>query len=236
MTEVGMSQLTRERHDRVIQAEQSAELSVIEYLKQHYMIEEELLVGKKIAPYNNQITYPPDVYITYDAGDGEQIYRTLTSINALKRPTDKVYWEELMDFEMSDIKFDEIPFYSQMITWKKGDLVKFNQSVWKCVNGNGIDFNNIQIPGVVAWKKLDTYEWHANLQYEVYDVVMYDGRFFMLLETADPEGQTLKSILQRPCQHSKSERQKQPTKTVWRLGNRDRSWRTLTCQTILRHL
>ena len=117
MTEVGMSQLTRERHDRVIQAEQSAELSVIEYLKQHYMIEEELLVGKKIAPYNNQITYPPDVYITYDAGDGEQIYRTLTSINALKRPTDKVYWEELMDFEMSDIKFDEIPFYSQMITW-----------------------------------------------------------------------------------------------------------------------
>ena len=186
MTEVGMSQLTRERHDRVIQAEQSAELSVIEYLKQHYMIEEELLVGKKIAPYNSQITYPPDVYITYDAGDGEQIYRTLTSINALKRPTDKVYWEELMDFEVSDIKFDDIPFYSQMITWKKGDLVKFNQSVWKCVNGNGIDFNNIQIPGVVAWKKLDTYEWHANLQYEVYDVVRYDGRFFMLLETADP--------------------------------------------------
>ena len=69
---------------------------------------------------------------------------------------------------------------------KKGDLVKFNQSVWKCVNGNGIDFDNIQIPGVVAWKKLDTYEWHANLQYEVYDVVRYDGRFFMLLETADP--------------------------------------------------
>lgn len=60
-----------------------------------------------------------------------------------------------------------------------------------------------------------------------------DRRF--LLETADPEGQLKLIHVKRPCQRSKSERQKQATKTVWRLGNRERSWRTLTCQTTLRH-
>lgn len=179
MTEVGMSQLTRDRHDRVVQAEQSAEFSIIEYLKQHYMIEEELLVGKKIAEYNNQITYPPDVYLLYN----DTIYRTLTSINAIKRPTDKVYWRELSAFECGDI--EKIPPYSQMITWKKGMKATYNNSVWECVLGNGIEFKNIQIPGVVAWKRFETYTWQANLAYNHYDVVRYDGEFFMLLDTAD---------------------------------------------------
>jgi len=189
MTETGMSQLIRERHARVIQAEQSAELSIIEYLKQHYMIEEELLKGKKIAEYNNQITYPPDVYFLYpDVNDDNRlrIFRTLTSINAIKRPTDKLYWREMDSFEEIG-NLEEIPCYSQMVTWKPGMKVKYNNSVWICLVGNGIEFKNIQIPGVVAWKRIETYEWQPNLSYNFYDVVRYEGEFFMLLDTANLE-------------------------------------------------
>ncbi len=181
MTEAGMEQLTRGRHDRVIQAEQSAELSIIEYLDQHYLIKEELMKGKRIADYNNQITYPPDVYIIVDS----EICRTLTSINSIKRPTDKVYWKEVTEFE-DYVAIEKIPCYSQMCNYRKGVRVTFNNSVWECLYQNGIDFKDIQLPGIVAWKMIDVYEWVANLTYAVYDVVRYDGEYFMLLDTADP--------------------------------------------------
>ena len=187
MTEVGMKQLIRDRHDRVIQAEESAELAITDYLHQHYLIEETLLVGKKIAQYNKQITYPPDVFFTWiDERGEEKIYRTLTSINALKRPDIRTFWREMDSFEeIGDL--DLIPNYSQMITWKAGQKVKYNNSVWECVTGNGIDFDNIQIPGVVAWRVLEVYDWSANLSYNIYDVVRYKNEYFMLLPTADPE-------------------------------------------------
>lgn len=54
----------------------------------------------------------------------------------------------------------------------------------------------------------------------LWDSVGLEQHRRFLLETGDPEGQ-LKLILQRPCQHRKSERQEQPAKTVWRLGNRE---------------
>ncbi len=182
MTEVGMSQLTRERHDRIVQAEMNAELSIVEYLTQHYLIEEELLKGKKIAEYNNQITYPPDVYIIYN----NKVHRTLVSINSIKKPTDKTYWRELTELDNYD-ELETIPNYSQMVTWKAGNKVKFNNAIWECLIGNGIDFNNIQIPGVVGWNKIDTYQWVPNMAYDHFNVVRYDGEFFMLLEEADLE-------------------------------------------------
>ena len=187
LTEIGFRQLLRERHDSVIDAEESAELSVTDYLHQHYLVEEALMVGKKIAPYNNQITYPPDVFFTYEITPGEEkIYRTLTSINSVKRPYSKEFWRELDAFEeIGDL--EKIPCYSQMITWKAGSKVKYRGSVWVCINGNGIEFNNIQIPGITPWKKIDVYEWQENLQYQVYDVVKYKGDYYMLLDTADPE-------------------------------------------------
>ena len=187
MTEEGMRQLTRGRHDRVLQAEESAEMSLFDYLKQHYMIGEELMKGKRIAEYNNQITYPPNVFIIWTNENGEQnIYRTLTSINSIKRPTSKIYWTEVLEFtDYSEI--ERIPCYSQMFNWNPGQKVKFNNSVWECKLPNGIDFQNIQIPGVIAWRKLDTYEWVPNLTYQPFDVVRYDDEYFMLLETADPK-------------------------------------------------
>lgn len=187
LTEVGFRQLLRERHDSVIDAEESAECSVTDYLHQHYLVEEALLVGKKIVPYNNQITYPPDVFFTYEATPGEEkIYRTITGINSIKRPSSKTYWRELDAFEeIGDL--DKIPHYSQMITWKPGQKVKYNGSVWECMVGNGIEFDNIQIPGVVAWRKIEVYEWQPNVQYQIYDVVKYKGEYYMLLDNVNIE-------------------------------------------------
>lgn len=182
MTEVGMEQLIRGRHERVVQAEQSAELSVVEYLKQHYLVEEELMVGKKIGEYHNQITYPPDVYVLVDS----TVYRTLTAINGVKRPSQKTYWKEVLEFE-DYAKINEIPVYSQMLTYRVGARVRMLDTVWECTENNGYDFHDIRMPGITPWRRIETYEWVANLSYSVYDVVRYEGEFFMLLDTADPE-------------------------------------------------
>lgn len=64
-----LSQMTRGNDDRFIQAEESAEMSLVEYLSENYEVEQELNKGKYIAEYDRKITYPVGVHI-YITKDG----------------------------------------------------------------------------------------------------------------------------------------------------------------------
>lgn len=75
ITPEALSQLTRGNEDRFIQAEESAEMSVVEYLSENYEVEKELAKGKYIAEYNRRITYPVGVHIYFDG----QIYEVIRS-------------------------------------------------------------------------------------------------------------------------------------------------------------
>lgn len=65
ITPEALAQLTRGNDARFIQAEESAEMSIVEYLSENYEIEKELAKGKYIAEYDRRITYlnpeKPDV-------------------------------------------------------------------------------------------------------------------------------------------------------------------------------
>lgn len=61
ITPEALAQLTRGNDARFIQAEESAEMSIVEYLSENYEIEKELAKGKYIAEYDHRITYPVGV-------------------------------------------------------------------------------------------------------------------------------------------------------------------------------
>lgn len=85
-----LSQMTRGNTDCFIQAEQSAEMSIIEYLSENYEIEQELNKGKYIAIYESCITYPVGAHIYLEG----HIYEVIRSISGYKVPADVTYWEE----------------------------------------------------------------------------------------------------------------------------------------------
>ena len=58
ITQEALQQLTRGNDERFLQAEQSAEMSIVEYLSENYEVEKELAMGKYIADYDKCITYP----------------------------------------------------------------------------------------------------------------------------------------------------------------------------------
>ena len=66
ITKEALLQLTRGNDDRFTQAEQSAEMSIVEYLSENYEVEKELAKGKYIADYDRRITYPVGVHIYFD--------------------------------------------------------------------------------------------------------------------------------------------------------------------------
>ena len=61
-----MQQLTRGNDERFIQAEQSAEMSIVEYLSENYEVEKELAKGKYIADYDS-------AYNDYELSDHEYV-------------------------------------------------------------------------------------------------------------------------------------------------------------------
>ena len=64
ITEEHLKMLLRDVHDRIIQAEQSAEMDFLEYLDQYYCVKEELARGKMIREYS--LTSPtPQTSISY---------------------------------------------------------------------------------------------------------------------------------------------------------------------------
>lgn len=185
ITSEGLQQLTRGIEERFVQAEQAAESVVIGYLSENYEIEDELNKGKRIQPYNRQITYPIGSYFYYEG----EICEVLQSLNGYKEPFSEPYWEEYLE-DVSLIKHP-IPLYSQMGNYHAGDIVKFLDKYYVCTKDHGIDFKHVFIPGITAWNKVDFTDWEAK-PYDVWQVVRYQGQFFTLLtkdgydEFADP--------------------------------------------------
>ncbi len=55
ITAESLSQLTHSNTNHYIQAEEAAEMSIVEYLSENYEVEKELAKGKLIAPYTRRI-------------------------------------------------------------------------------------------------------------------------------------------------------------------------------------
>ena len=182
ITQEGLDQLIREVHDRIPQAESSAEVSVLEYLRQYYEVERELDRGKHIKPYSEMMTYPAGIYFYHDNGEenGASIYRTLTAINGYKKPSTIVYWA-LVTKPLSTEQLNCTPHYSQLETYMVGQMVRYGGEIWFCNYQNGYDFKDIRIPGMSAWEQVEVVDWAEAMNYELYQVAAYDGKFYMLM-------------------------------------------------------
>lgn len=168
-----LSQITRNNTDRFIQAEESAEISLIEYLSENYEIEAELNRGKYIAEYDRQITYPVGVHLYYDS----KIYEVIRSISGFKAPADCEYWEEYIDINTEK---ESVANYSQFKTYYPDDIISFNGVFYKCLVENGYKFTNIRMPLVSGWKEANFTEWQP-INYILWDVVIYEGNFYTFI-------------------------------------------------------
>lgn len=168
-----LSQLTRGNTDRYIQAEQSAEMSIIEYLSENYEVEQEFNKGKYIADYDRAITYPVGVHVYFES----RIYEVIRSISGFKAPADVTYWQEHMDINTEP---EEKAIYSQFGTYYKDDIVCYNGVLYICRKENGYKFSNIRIPMVKGWPEAAYSQWQP-IQYSLWDVVRFENRFYTLL-------------------------------------------------------
>lgn len=176
ITEEALDQLIRGDEDRLAQAEEAGEQSIVEYLTTNYEIERELMIGKNLLPYNPQITYPAGAHFYDDKG---RIVQSLKTINGIKAPEEHPYWEEYIEPLGEETKVKQ---YSQRLNYEPDEIVRFGtNNYYKCLDYNGPDFNNIRIPGVNAWARVDAEVWEANVLYAQWDVVYFDGQYFALL-------------------------------------------------------
>ena len=88
ITPEALAQLTRGNDARFIQAEESAEMSIVEYLSENYEIEKELAKGKYIAEYDRRITYPVGVHVYFEG----QIHEVTRSVSGYRKPATAIYW------------------------------------------------------------------------------------------------------------------------------------------------
>ena len=168
-----LSQLTRGNEDRFIQAEESAEMSVVEYLSENYEVEKELAKGKYIAEYDRRITYPVGVHIYFDG----QIHEVIRSISGYREPATGQYWEE---YSGIDLDACHVSCYSQFNTYYPGDKVSYNDVVYVCLKENGYKFDDIRIPMVNGWLEAEIAPWKP-MEYPLWSVVEYDNGFFTLM-------------------------------------------------------
>ena len=176
VSQEALTQMTRGNHGCFIQAEESAEMSIKEYLSENYEIEIELGKGKFIAEYESQINYPVGAHIYFNG----LIYEVIRAISGFKSPSSIIYWEEHTDL---NLKIEKIPHYSQFKTYYPGEIVAHNGDFFRCVNENGYKFNNIRIPLVTGWSEADFEEWQPT-DYNIWDIVRYEGAFYTLLSLA----------------------------------------------------
>mgnify|MGYP006978823187 FL=1 len=176
ITQEALNQLTRGNDDRFSQAEEAAEISIIEYLSENYEIEQELAKGKYIAPHDRQITFPIGVHIYHEG----QICEVIRSISGYRQPATVTYWEEAR----SIIQPESISPYSQFATYYPGDIAVCNDTPYVCLAENGYKFGNIRIPLVCGWLEKDTTAWQPT-DYNLWEVVEYEGDFYTLIS---PEG------------------------------------------------
>lgn len=173
ITKDALSQLTRGNDDRIAQAEESAEMSIIEHLSENYEIESELNKGKYIADYNRAISYPVGVHV-YSNG---KIYEVIKAISGYKTPRLISYWEESSEFHPN---MESITNYSQFGTYHKGDFAMYNGVLFICVADNGFKFGNIRIPLVNGWILKDCSDWQP-VTYDLWDVVSFEDAFYTLV-------------------------------------------------------
>ena len=76
LTPEALSQITRNDSERFIQAEEAAEMSIVEYLSENYEVVRELNKGKYIAQYNRRITFPVGAHIYME----DKIYEVIQSL------------------------------------------------------------------------------------------------------------------------------------------------------------
>ena len=173
ITQEALQQLTRGNDERFIQAEQSAEMSIVEYLSENYEVEKELAKGKYIADYDRRITYPVGVHIYFDG----QIHEVIRSISGYRKPATVVYWEESTDI---NIDASQVPAYSQFNTYYPGDKVNYNGVVYLCLSENSYKFDDIRIPMVGGWIEVETSLWQP-IDYPLWAVVEHEGAFYTLM-------------------------------------------------------
>lgn len=179
ITPEALSQITRGNTERMIQAEESAEMSIVEYLSENYEVEKELFKGKFIPEYDRRISFPIGAHIYHDG----QICQVIRSISGYKAPADVDYWEEESD---PNIIIEEIATYSQFKTYYPADRAVYNGIPFRCLVENGFDFDNIRLPMVNGWLQLHTPPAWAPTDYEaIWEVVEYNGAYYALLSTDD---------------------------------------------------
>lgn len=172
ITEEALLQLTRGDEKKFEQAEQAAEATIVDYLSDNYEIERELWIGKRIMPYNRGISYPVGVHFSLEG----EICETLQAINGFQSPTDIQYWHEYEGL----IEVETLPTYSQLKNYQPEDMVQFIGNTYVCDHVNGIDLNDIRIPGSVVWEEVECEDWEAR-PYNLWNVVRYNGKFFALI-------------------------------------------------------
>lgn len=176
ITPENFGQLVRDLHDRVVQAEQSAEMDMREYLDQFYEVERELCIGKSMRGYSPMVNYPPGARFYVD---GKPV-RSLTAINGYHKPTATKYWGEVYDIP-TDIDPTAIREYRQSLTYRAGDVVRHGSCYWRCLVDNGWDFRNIVVPGLMVWGELHAPEWEPMAEYDEHEVVLYKGVLYTLI-------------------------------------------------------
>ena len=158
-------------------AEDSAEMSIREYLTENYEIEAVFDMGKNIREYDRKFNYPVGAYMEIDG----IAYRVTKSISGFKRPSIVTYWEIYEDYdEQRDA--ENVRPYAQLDTFHKDDLCLFNNVVYICREDNGLDYDDIRIPGIEAWTILPVLEWQP-VEHKLNSVVSHNGKFYMLIST-----------------------------------------------------
>lgn len=180
MTEEAVSQLIRGKEERFAQAEEAAEEYIRDYLSENYEIERVLAQGKNLEPYNRQITYPVGSHFYHDG----RVVEATRVINGIKSPAGHLYWMECDDTAPDGTV---VRRYSQRLNHSPGEVVEFNTVSYRCLDYNGPDFNDIRIPGIIAWKEVEGIEeWRANFPYEPWRVVKFSGRYYTLVDRPEP--------------------------------------------------
>jgi hypothetical protein len=173
LTPEALSQITRNDSERFIQAEEAAEMSIVEYLSENYEVVRELNKGKYIAQYNRRITFPVGAHIYME----DKIYEVIQSLCGYKAPSLVEYWEECLELNLD---LESINNYSQFGTYYKGNVVKYNEILYTCLQDNGYKFNNIRIPLVCGWLEAHYFDWEP-VDYNQWDVVRFEGIFYTLM-------------------------------------------------------
>jgi hypothetical protein len=175
ITQEALDQLIRGRDVRKKQAEDNAEVSIVEYLVEGYKIKEELNVGKSIGEYDYKITYPAGAHFYYN----DKICMATRTITGRVLPELSPCWKEYLD-DYTKIVYDE---YSQLQSYMPGQYVSFNSIVYECVDYNGANYGSVKVPGISGWAEKETKPWEPNVGNKVWDVVSYNGKYYALLNT-----------------------------------------------------